>query len=404
MSTRGSLARYGLALSLGISLALPAGLVHAHKPSDSYLTLTPHESRVDVRWDVALRDLDNELGLDADDDGALTWGEVRSRHRDIEAFLLPQLHVGSGQARCEHAGNASGPGVTHRLDNHSDGTYAVLAFSLDCKTPPRAIEVEYRLFATTDPTHRGILRIDTAGMAAAADGNAANLTAVLGPERPIRKFELRRPAWSDTLVEFVTEGIGHILLGFDHILFLLALLLTSVLVRGDARHGPAWQGVPRLRPALLDVLKIVTAFTVAHSITLTLAVLDVLSLPARLVESAIALTVVLAGINNLMPVLRERRWVAAFGFGLIHGFGFAGVLKDLGLPRDALAVSLFGFNLGVEIGQLSIVALFFPSAYKLRFTGFYRRGILGLGSFAIIAVATIWLLERALDLKLFGAW
>ena len=132
--------------------------------------------------------------------------------------------------------------------------------------------------------------------------------------------------------------------------------------------------------------------------------LTVLTPSSRLVESVIALTVVLAGINNLMPVLRERRWVAAFGFGLIHGFGFAGALKDLGLPADALALSLFGFNLGVEIGQLGIVAVFFPLAYMLRFTVFYRRGVLGAGSAAIIAVALVWLLERALDLKLFGAW
>ncbi len=401
MSTPCSLAQWrGLALALVVLVTMPASVAHAHKPSDSYLTLTPHDARIDARWDVALRDLDNELGLDADDDGALTWLEVRSRHRDIEAFLLPQLHVSSGPARCEIAANPAGKVVTHRLDNHSDGTYAVLDFSLDCRTPPHAIEVEYRLFATSDPTHRGILRIVTR----AADGHGADLTAVLGPERPRREFELRRASWSDTLMDFMTEGVWHIWIGFDHILFLLALLLTCVLVRSESNGRPSWQGARQLRPALLDVVKIVTAFTVAHSITLTLAVLDVVTLPTRWVESAIALTVVLAGVNNLVPVLRERRWAAAFGFGMIHGFGFAGALKDLGLPPDALALSLFGFNVGVEIGQLGIVLLFFPIAYQLRFTAFYRRGVLGVGSLGIVAVAMVWLLERALNLKLFGAW
>ena len=401
---RGATQRRSLGWAVGFLLLVPAGMVHAHKPSDSYLTLTPHDTQIDVRWDVALRDLDNELGLDADDDGALTWGEVRSRHRDIEALLLPQLHIKSGPARCESVVNPQGAGVTHRLDNHSDGTYAVLGFTLDCKTALRAIEVEYRLFATSDPTHRGILRIDTAAISAASDGTAANRTAVLGPERPIRDFELRHPSWSATLVEFVTEGVWHIWLGFDHILFLLALLLTSVLMRLRTNGKPVWLGMARLSPALLDVVKIVTAFTVAHSITLTLAVLEVVSLPSRLVETAIALTVMLAGVNNLMPVLRERRWAAAFGFGLIHGFGFAGALKDLGLPPGALATSLFGFNLGVEIGQLGIVAVFFPIAYALRSTSFYRRAVLGAGSVLIIAVALVWFLERALDLKLFGAF
>jgi hypothetical protein len=146
----------------------------------------------------------------------------------------------------------------------------------------------------------------------------------------------------------------------------------------------------------------VTAFTVAHSLTLSLAVFDVVSLPSRVVESAIALTIVLAAVNNLTPILRERLWIAAFGFGLIHGFGFAGALKDLGLPRDALAISLFGFNLGVEIGQLGIVLAFFPIAYAKRFTGFYRRGVVWVGSATIGALAAVWFIERALDLKLLG--
>ena len=156
----------------------------------------------------------------------------------------------------------------------------------------------------------------------------------------------------------------------------------------------------QLRPALIDVLKIVTAFTVAHSITLTLAVLGWVSLPTRLVESAIAVTVLLAALNNVFPLMRERRWLAAFGFGLIHGFGFAGALKDLGLPPGALGLSLFGFNLGVEIGQLTLVAIFFPLAFRLRFTAFYRRGVLRVGSVAIAILALIWLMERAFNLRL----
>ena len=111
------------------------------------------------------------------------------------------------------------------------------------------------------------------------------------------------------------------------------------------------------RPAFWDVCRIVTSFTVAHSITLSLAALGIVALPSRLVESAIAASVVVAALNNLRPWSQGRRWVVAFGFGLIHGFGFASVLADLGLPRDTLVLALVGFNLGVECGQLAIVAL-----------------------------------------------
>ena len=190
----------------------------------------------------------------------------------------------------------------------------------------------------------------------------------------------------------------HIWIGFDHILFLLSLLLPAVLFW----QRPRWLPVATLRVAVVDVLKIVTAFTVAHSITLSLAALGFVSLPSRWVESAIAASVVLAALNNLYPVVQGRRWAVAFGFGLIHGFGFASVLADLGLPQGALALALLGFNLGVELGQMAIVAVFLPLAFALRRTDFYRWGVFTAGSLVIVLLAMVWLAERVLDIKLLG--
>src|SRR5205085_6034746 len=113
-------------------------------------------------------------------------------------------------------------------------------------------------------------------------------------------------------------------------------------------------------------------------------------LPTRLTESAIALSVILAALNNIYPLFQRRRWMVAFSFGLIHGFGFASVLADLGLPRDALLLALVGFNLGVEAGQLVIVSAFLPLAYALRRTALYRRFILVGGSALIAAIAAAW--------------
>jgi len=164
-----------------------------------------------------------------------------------------------------------------------------------------------------------------------------------------------------------------------------------------------WNGVATFRIALTEVLWVVTAFTVAHSITLTLAALQIIELPSRLVESAIAASVVLAAANNLWPVVKRRRWLVAFSFGLIHGFGFASVLTELGLPKDALVLSLLGFNLGVETGQLAIVAGFLPVAYVLRNTPLYRKGVFVLGSVVTMLVALVWLVERGFNLKLITA-
>ena len=198
--------------------------------------------------------------------------------------------------------------------------------------------------------------------------------------------------------DYFKDGVWHIWIGFDHILFLLALLLPAVLYRTRQR----WQAVASFRPALIDVLKIVTAFTLAHSITLTLATLGVVTLPAHLVESAIAASVVLSALNSVFPVFEGKRWVVAFAFGLIHGFGFASVLADLGLPQDALLLALVGFNLGVEGGQLAIVSAFLPLAYYLRDTLFYRRVVLFAGSILIMLLASVWLVERVFSLKLLG--
>ena len=191
----------------------------------------------------------------------------------------------------------------------------------------------------------------------------------------------------------------HIWTGFDHILFLLSLLLPAVLVR----HRDQWQPGPSFRASFIDVAKVVTAFTLAHSITLSLAALSIVVLPSRLVESGIALSVVLASLNNVFPVVANGRWIAAFGFGLLHGFGFAGALHDLGLPAGSLALSLAGFNLGVEAGQLAIVLLFLPLAFALRSTWAYRRMVFAGGSVAIAMVASVWLVERAFNVGVFGA-
>ena len=368
-------------LVLALALFVQAGW--AHKPSDSYLAIHVESEGSHGQWDIALRDLDFALGLDADGNGEITWGEVRARHADIAAYALARLALSADGRKCALAPTA------HLIDEHSDGAYAVLRFSIECGTrqAARRIEVEYSLFADLDPSHRGLLRIQH---------SAGSLTAILGPQRPRQSFELAAVSRLDQFLDYGREGIWHILIGFDHILFLLSLLLPAVFVLSAGR----WMPTDRFAPVFWDVLRIVTAFTLAHSITLSLAALAVISLPSRLVESTIALSVVLAALNNLWPVVGARRWAVAFGFGLIHGFGFASVLADLGLPRDALVLALVGFNLGVEAGQLAIVAAFLPLAYAMRKGKVYRYAIFTAGSVATAIVATIWLAERALDLKL----
>ena len=357
-----------------VSLANPS---FAHKPSDSYLRLTLTDSpRIEGQWDIALRDLDHAIGLDADGDGNITWGELRARHGDIAAYALARLAVNNLGRPCRASAGEQ------LVDEHSDGAYTVLKFSLECAEAPSSLEVGYTLFADLDPLHRGLLNLNTPG---------GTQSAVLEPAAGVQHFTLRAPSRLAQFMTYVREGVWHIWVGFDHILFLLSLLLPAVLVWRRRR----WQPVATFRVALIDVVKIVTAFTLAHSITLTLATLRVIELPSALVESTIAASVVLAALNNVWPLFHGRRWMVAFGFGLIHGFGFATVLVELGLPQSVLLLALVAFNVGVELGQLAIVAGFLPLAYALRRTALYQRVLLRYGSMLIALLASAWLIERA---------
>lgn len=350
----------------------------AHKPSDSYLVIDVDGSHVRGQWDIALRDVDIAIGLDTDGDGAITWREVRGHHAEIAAYALSRLSLSRGSNACALVTGEQ------LIDEHTDGMYSVLRFSATCAVAGD-LTVDYSLLFDQDPQHRGLLRIVQAGL--------SQESAVFSAASHQRTFG-HVSSGLESFKSFVVDGVKHIAIGADHILFLIALLLPAVMVREGARWRPA-AGFPE---TLRQVVGIVTAFTIAHSITLSLAALGFLHVPSRIVESLIALSVVLTAADNVFPFLPRKRWRIAFAFGLLHGLGFASVLLDLGLPRDALAISLFGFNLGVEIGQLALVALLLPAAFMIRHRPAYPRFALGAGSLVIALVALGWLLERSLSM------
>ena len=415
-------------LVLAFATLFVAAQAHAHKASDAYVTLRVDGATVDARIDIALRDLDRDLDLDTNADDQLSWQEVRTRWADIASLARAGIRLSADGARCtpEAADAPATEANAPALTQHSDGTYAVLRAQWQCTAPVRQLSVDYQLFAKTDPTHRGIARV------ARADASAMQL-AVLSPGNGWHRFRLpalpvaasaavapatpvpvaqpgadaaaAEDAPPSSFLGFVREGVHHILIGYDHILFLLSLLLPAVWIRSavaDPRTGVSrtrWIPSNNLKLALANVLKVVTAFTVAHSITLALSVLDIVNPPSRWVESIIAASVVLAALNNIWPVISEARWKLTFVFGLVHGFGFASALKDAGLAKGALVGPLVGFNVGVEIGQLCIVALVLPIAWSLRGTRTYRGAFAG-SSLAIAGVAGLWLVQRAFDLSL----
>jgi len=224
-------------------------------------------------------------------------------------------------------------------------------------------------------------------------------TSVFSPERTTWHVPVDTENLGQQFTTYLREGVWHIWIGIDHILFLLCLVLPAAWRRDERSEEAGRAGAS----VVIRVVKVVSAFTVAHSITLGLAVFGVIDLSARLVEAAIAASIVLAALNNVYPLVTGRLWLVAFGFGLIHGIGFASALAGLALPRGTLVLALLSFNLGVELGQLGLVALSFGICWALRRLEIaWPRWAAPLPSCAIAAVAALWFFERAFGVALAG--
>jgi hypothetical protein len=354
----------------------------AHSSSNSYLALSAPDGQLSLRADIHLRDVDLIFDLDHDRDGQVTWGETQARSAELKTWL------GQGIAL-----SALGQGCTLgdadlQASQHADGMYLSALWTPVClgltDVAHASLALRYGLIFAQDNLHRGLLKVDLPGNQSSA---------LLSPERPEAQVSVADSRAWRVFGRYAIEGVWHIWIGIDHIVFLLSLLVLAPL-QSSRQRVVHWQAAKQARPVVLDVLAVVTAFTVAHSITLGLTITGWLTPPADLVEPAIALSVVLAALNNLLGFSALQRWRLALVFGLVHGFGFASVLLDLGLPTSSLLAALGGFNIGVELGQLAIVGVFLPLAWALRRTRFYRWGVVTGGSVAIVVLGVFWTLQR----------
>jgi HupE/UreJ protein len=364
--------------ALLLGCALSAATVQAHVASNGFLNVDVRGRTLEGSIELAVRDVELAIGVDANADGRVTWGELRAGEPRLISYIAGHLALSAHGSACPlHFGHL-------QVNPRVDGNYAWLPFDARCAGDVGQLQIRYQVLAGIDPSHRGLLRLSAGRIVQ---------TAVLDPgaaAAPLRS--LAASARWQAFQEYFQAGTWHIWSGIDHLLFLLSLLLPAVLARRNGR----WEPVEGVRPAFFSILKVVTAFTLAHSITLSLAALDVVRLPSRLTESVIAASIVVAALNNIFPLVTETRARIAFAFGLLHGFGFASVLADMGLPSGARVLSLIAFNCGIEAGQLAVVLGVMPAVYALRRVEVYRRALLPWGSAAIALLALAWLIQRAL--------
>ncbi len=373
-------------LALLCALIAVSGGAQAHLASDSYLRIEiGADGKVGGQWDIALRDLDVVVGLDANQDGAITWGELRGKAREIEAYAFGRLRLAREGSNCRLVPAAM------MVDYHAGSAYAVLPFAAEC---PLAgiLTLQYRLLFDVDPSHRGLLTV------AAGDRVSSE---VLTPEHAEIVLDRGPGSLVDQAAQFLRFGFDHILLGYDHLLFIAVLLVTAALRRTG---GAGWVAIDGLGRVLVDTIKTLTAFTLAHAIVLTPAVLGLVSVPARLVEPAVAVTIMLAALDNIWPILPRLRWQVAFAFGLIHGLSFAGALGPMRLPPLGLAIALGSFNLGVEAGQIALALLLVPIAFLMRHESGYRRVVTPAVSLASLILAAAWFIDRVFALDLLSLY
>jgi HupE / UreJ protein len=370
--------RSGVCFVLCLLLS-PAAL--AHKASTSYTHITVSGSQLTGRMEVAIRDLDVALNLDSDGDGEIRWREVKDARPRIAAYLLNGFSVSQGDSRCALSA------TDLHVVAHSDGNYAVMGLEGSCAREIGRISLDYQLLFDLDPLHRGLIAVSYP-----PDGTPINL--MFSPDSHRLDVESAHPELLRVFGQYFWAGLVHVWSGLDHLLFLAGLFLPAVLRRVNGR----WEPVANLPTALRDMAWIVTAFTLAHAFTLTLAATGAFKLPSRVVESAVALTVLFAGLNNVVPIVYKELFWLSGAFGLIHGAAVASALIDMGLPGTGRVWALLAFNLGVEAAQLSLLALVILPAFAARRSRFYRQGILVPGSIVVTAVGACWFVERSFDI------
>jgi hypothetical protein len=377
-----------VALLFVLGALFPAS-ASAHALGQSYIFLRVYHDYFGVRVEMTVDDLERALRLGWSSDRQLTREEIEPHLDKILGYVRPRLYIGAegGELPLRFLGFG--------LQDMKIADYVLLNFVIDgLPTLPQRLDVGFPVLFEIDSRHTNMLVVEH-NWRTSTFNDESNIALIFNSNNSRQTLDLSSSSVLRGFVGFIRLGMWHIWIGLDHILFLIALILPSVLVR----RSDDWEPVPSFRPALLNVVAIVTFFTIAHSITLSLATLDVVRLPERLVETIIAASIAAAALYNLYPRARIREWMIAFVFGLFHGFGFANILTELDLETRYLALSLLGFNLGVEVGQIAIICLVFPVLFLLRARPVYTP-ILRYSSVLLIAIAGFWVAERLLDVPL----
>ncbi len=346
----------------------------AHNPDTSYSRVVLMPAAVEFHFSYDLSTLQRVATLDANGDGSLSKAELADAAPALRQFLREHILLDLNQHEADFA-ESEGPawpeGAGESIPiSQFEQHLAAFTFRNPVLSLPESVTLTFDFFEQFGPAHTvlGVFVCNGRENEVVFTRSQPDHLYVTGSVTSVKR----------QIAQYLKLGVEHIFLGYDHIAFLLALLFVRRFV---------------------DLLKIVTAFTVAHTITLALAVLQIVTIPPQWVEIGIAVTIMYVAAENFWTTETRYRWMLTFGFGLVHGFGFASVLRELGLPTTGLARSLISFNLGVEAGQIAIVGILWPGLWWVTRQAFAQRVRYGISA-VIFLFGAAWFVERASGLRL----
>lgn len=391
---RSNIARALLAVTACLLCLFNSSLVSsvgAHNLGQSYVYLQIQKETLSTRVEMPVKELNQVLELGLPTDKKVRRGDIEPHINTIRAYVDEHLTLDCAPETCRPVFQ------DYRFLNTTFAQFLLLDYALEgFQTRPTAIDVTHDLILEQLPQHTNMLLIEENWMTGTFQNESEPLMIFRQPGQT-QTLDLTTGSLWQGFSAVVSLGIIHIVQGVHHVLFLLALLLPSVLRR---KEGLSWQPVGKFSTSLVHIVKVATAFTLAHSLTLCLAAFQIVQVPSRVVESVIAASIGLAALDIFYPIFRRRLWIIIFLFGLFHGFGFADMLTTLGVTNQYPALSLFGFNLGIEIGQLMIIAVIFPVLYLLRNQKLYVSWGVKAGAMLLGAISLYWFIERAFDVNI----
>jgi len=366
-----------------LCLTLLASISYAHTKDEDYIFISVKNNAIEGEFHVNVDDISKLDGVPAAKAGLSVVEYSESVESVLKEYLAANFSIGDGA-------DVYSMRFSDLSILREEGDFLVVPFVIKQDDIPDLLTIAHNLFHDQNSSHRGLVLVRTVEQTN-SDYGREHTALIFGPKNTVQQLDLNAVPSLISRTGMIYQGVLHIWAGIDHILFLLALVLPIVLVSSGKQLVP----VEHFSGAFRRLLGIVTVFTIAHSITLLLAMLDLVSINARIVESVIALSIALAALNNIFQwVKRGTLWIVLL-LGLFHGLGFASVMSELPFRMKDLAGMVLRFNVGVELGQIAIVSCLFPLLYIIRRRSFYQPVILRGLSWVLVLISAFWFYQRA---------